>query len=106
MKTSYALNNFNKALRLLENTELAKRRWLCSKYVAHLCQLELTDMPGELRQEFIQFRQEMKLIQADCQAGTPKMTVHAMDDAQVDAMIARILAMREACEHVLLTQSA
>ena len=100
MKARYALNNFNKALRMLALGGLEKRKWLCSKYVAHLCQLELTDMPSELRTQFIQFRQDMKAIQTDCRTGTPKMTVHAMDEAQVDAMIARILAMREVCERV------
>ena len=104
MKASYALNNFNKALRMLKPGELEKRKWLCSKYVAHLCQLELTDMPGELRQEFIRFRQDMKLIEADCRAGTPKMTVHALAGSQIDDLIARILAMREVCERSQLPQ--
>ena len=57
-------------------------------------------MPDELRTQFIRFRQDMKAIQADCKTGTPKMTVHAMDDAQIDAMIDRILAMRDVCERV------
>lgn len=100
MKTSYALNNFNKAIRVLANNHYEKRKWLCSKYVEHLCQLELTDIPCELRDQFVKFKQDMKLVQANCNTKTPKMTVDAMDDAQVDELIAQIIAMREVCQRV------
>ena len=93
MPESYALNNFNKAVRIFAKAGIGKREWLCSKYVEHLCQLELSDIPDPLRHQFIQFKRDMKVIQAECKAGTIKTTVNTMDDAHVGEMIARILAM-------------
>ena len=52
MSAFYALNNFSKAVGVLANEKIGRRQWLCSKYVEHLCQLELTDMPDSLRKKF------------------------------------------------------
>ena len=99
MSAFYALNNFSKAVGVLANEKIGRRQWLCSKYVEHLCQLELTDMPDSLRKEFLKFRADMKAVQAECKAATLKATVLTMNEAQVSDMVARILAMHEAVVH-------
>lgn len=99
MSAFYALNNFSKAVGALANKKIGRRQWLCSKYVEHLCQLELHDMPDSLRQKFIQFRIDMKAVQEACRAATLKETVLTMDEAQVGDMVARILAMNEVVVH-------
>ena len=99
MSAFYALNNFSKAVGALANKKIGRRQWLCSKYVEHLCQLELHDMPDSLRQKFTQFRNDMKAVQEECKAATLKETVLTMDEAQVSDMVARILAMNEVVVH-------
>ena len=99
MSTFYALNNFSKAVGALANENIGERKWLCSKHVAHLAQLELTDMPDSLRKHFLQFRLDMKLVQEACQAESLEQAVLAMDDDQVHNMVAQILAMHEVVVH-------
>ena len=67
--------------------------------MAHLAQLELTDMPDSLRKHFLQFRLDMKLVQEACQAESLEQAVLAMDDDQVHNMVAQILAMHEVVVH-------
>ena len=68
MLPHYALNNFSKAFRALANQGLGKRRWLCGKYVEHLCHLEASDMPEKLQDRFIQFKQNMEMVRESCKA--------------------------------------
>ncbi len=99
MSAFYALNNFSKAVGALANENIGERKWLCSKHVAHLAQLELTDMPDSLRKHFLQFRIDMKQVQDACKAESLELAVMAMDDDQVHNMVAQILAMHEVVVH-------
>ena len=99
MAAFYALNNFSKAVGALANENIGERKWLCSKHVAHLAQLELTYMPDSLRKHFLQFRLDMKLVQDACKAASLEEAVMAMDDDQVHNMVAQILAMHEVVVH-------
>ena len=99
MPAFYALNNFSKAFDALANKDIGERKWLCSKHVAHLVQLELTDMPDSLRKHFLQFRLDMKAVQESCKAETLELAVLAMDDDQVHQMVIQILAMHEIVVH-------
>ena len=99
MTAFYALNNFSKAVGALANENIGERKWLCSQHVAHLAQLELTDMPDSLRKHFLQFRIDMKKVQEACKAESLEQAVLAMDDDQVHKMVAQILAMHEVVVH-------
>ena len=99
MLPHHALNNFSKAFRALANKGLGKRRWLCGKYVQHLCDLEVSDMPDELKRRFIQFKHDMETVRESCKAENFRLAVHTMDDAQVIEIAARILSMHEALVH-------
>ena len=99
MLPHYALNNFSRAFRALANKGVGKRRWLCSKYVEHLCHLEVADVPDVLRETFIQFKQDMETVRESCKAGDFRLAVHLMDDAQVIEVAARILKMHEVLVH-------
>ena len=95
MPSLYALNNFNKAIRVLTKEGLGKREWLSSIYVEHLCQLELTDIPDSLRSQFIQLRKMLKFDRTACKSGILQATIDAMDDTEVDHVFSLILAMHE-----------
>lgn len=96
MPAPYALNNFNKAVRILSKAGLGKREWLASRYVEQLCQLELTDIPDALRVQFIKFRLGLKFARAECKTGALKTSINTMDDAEVDEMFSLVIAMHEA----------
>ncbi len=95
MPALYALNNFNKAVRILHNTGLGKRDWLSSVYVKHLCQLELTDIPDALRGKFIHMRAKLKFDRAAGKTDALRETINAMSDAEVDEVYSLIITMRE-----------
>jgi len=93
------LNNFSKAFRALANKGLGKRRWLCGKYVEHLCDLDEVDIPDFLKDEFARFKLDMRMVQKRCRGESLRMTVHAMGESEVNEVVARILAMHEALVH-------
>ncbi len=95
MPAQYALNNFNKAVRVLNNTGLGKREWLSSIYVKHLCQLELSDIPDALRGKFIRMREMLKFDRTNCGMNTLREAINAMTDAEVDEVYSLIITMRE-----------
>ena len=95
MQSLYALNNFNKAIRVLTKEGLGKREWLSSIYVEHLCQLELTDIPDSLRNQFIQLRKMLKFDRTTCKSGILQATIDAMSDADVDHVFSLIVTMHE-----------
>ncbi len=99
MLPHYALNNFNKAFRALANHGSGKRRWLCSKYVQNLCDLEVSDMPDVLRERFTQFKQDMEEVRKSCHAGDFGHAVQHLDDSRVIEVAALILKMHEVLVH-------
>jgi DNA-binding MurR/RpiR family transcriptional regulator len=99
VRPHYALNNFNKAFRALVNQGSGKRRWLCSKYVQHLCDLEISDMPDLLRERFTQFKQEMEEVRKSCQAKDFRHAVQLLDESRVIEVAAHILKMHEMLIH-------
>ncbi len=92
----YATNNFNKALRGLAKAGPRKREWLASKYVEHICYLEISDIPDDVRDQFCQFRRDMKFVRGARKTRQFEALVRAMSDAEVDAMVARVVAMHAA----------
>jgi hypothetical protein len=91
----YALNNFNKAVRILNNTGLGKREWLSSIYVKHLCQLELSDIPDALRSKFTRMRTMLKFDRTNGNSYALAKVINAMSDAEVDEVYSLIITMRE-----------
>lgn len=92
----YATNNFNKALRGLAKAGARKREWLASKYVEHICQLEISDIPDDVRDQFCQFRRDMKFVRSARKIRQFEAIVGTMSDAEVEAMVARVIAMHDA----------
>ena len=95
MPAPYALNNFNKAVRILQNTGIGKREWLSSVYVKHLCQLEITDIPDALRDKFTRMRAMLKFDRGIRKADALQSAINAMSDAEVDEVYFLIISMRE-----------
>jgi hypothetical protein len=91
----YALNNFNKAVRVLNNTGLGKREWLSSIYVKHLCQLEISDIPDALRSKFMRMRTMLKFERTHGGTDALREAIAAMSDADVDEVYSLIITMRE-----------
>ncbi len=99
MLRGYALNNFSTAFRALANKGLGKKRWLCGKYVEHLCDLDEADIPDSLKEDFARFKLDMRMVQKRCRGENLRMTVQVMSESEVNEVVARILAMHEALVH-------
>lgn len=95
MPSQYALNNFNKAVRILNNTGLGKREWLSSIYVKHLCQLELSDIPDGLRSKFMRMRTMLRFDRSNSGMDALRDAINAMSDGEVDEVYDLIITMRE-----------
>lgn len=91
----YALNNFNKAVRILNDNGLGKREWLSGICIMHLCQLELSDIPDALRRKFMRMRAMLKFDRANRNNNALRDAINAMSDDEVDEICALILTMRE-----------
>jgi len=91
----YALNNFNKAVRILNNTGLGKREWLSSIYVQHVCQLELSDIPDGLRAKFTRMRTMLKFDRGNNGTNALRNAIDTMSDTEVEEIYSLIIAMRE-----------
>ncbi|HYD82350.1 MAG TPA: hypothetical protein VEC06_21310 [Paucimonas sp.] len=95
---SYALYKFHKAILSLYGTELQRRQWLTSSYVHHIIHLRDNDLPEAVRGEFSELRQRLTRIRADGPTATLEQTVKAMDNAEINTIIDRIIAIYDAMQ--------
>lgn len=90
---SYALYKFNKAIVSLPETKVRKREWLASNYMYHLIHLQDTDIPLEIKREFLEFKRDLTKVHAQGVDSSLQATVSKMNDAEAGKMIERVVRM-------------
>jgi hypothetical protein len=104
---SYALYKFHKAILSLDGTELQPRQWLASSYMHHIVNLRDHDLPEPVRRDFEELRGTLTRVAADGPAETLEQTVKSMDNAEVNSVIDRIIAIYDSIrQHERATEQA
>lgn len=105
MPYSYAKNNFSKAMHALAHAGARKREWLSSKYVVHILQLELSDIPDELRRQFCEIRRALGFVKARRERRLSVATLAAVDAMTADEVNAVVMRMEILHEAILQHES-
>ena len=92
---SYAREKFNLAIRSLAVPGLQRER-LVNAYVYNIIHVKPEAVPADIRDELRQFQHDITRVDAKGGEGKVQATVNAMDDAEVNGMIERVISMHDA----------
>lgn len=89
---SYAWEKFHMAIHSLVRPGSQRER-LVNAYVYNIIHVEPEQVPAEIQDELREFEENITGVEAKGDEGSVQATVNAMDEAEVDRMIRRIISM-------------